>query len=91
MIRKVLLNENFKLNYVTHNVKFSDGQVKEYVASAIEENMVTRVDSERLYLVLTHSNNYWKKDETTIDLVHIFFVATISQKRFRKTTREWKL
>ena len=40
MIQKALLNENFKLNYVTHNVIFSDGQVKDHVASVIEENVL---------------------------------------------------
>ena len=37
MIQKVLLNKNFKFNYVTHDVIFSDGQVKDHVASVIEE------------------------------------------------------
>ena len=39
-------DENSILNSMTYEVEFVDGQVREYLANVIAENMLSRVDSE---------------------------------------------
>ena len=43
------------LNTITYDVEFSDGQVKEYGANIIAENMLTKVDSDDYSLSLMDS------------------------------------
>ena len=43
--------------------------MKDHPDSAIAENMLSKIYSERLNIVLTHSNEDWKKDKINIDLV----------------------
>ena len=40
------------LNSIIYDVEFSDGQVKEYVANIIAENMLTQVDSDGISTTL---------------------------------------
>ena len=39
-------DDNPILNSMTYKVEFIDGKVREYLANVIEENMLSRVDSE---------------------------------------------
>ena len=49
-------HDNPFLNTVTYNVEFSDGQVKEYGANIIAENMLTQVDLDGYSLSLIGLN-----------------------------------
>ena len=48
-------HENPFLNTITYDVEFPDGQVKEYGANSIAENMLTQVDSDGYSLSLMDS------------------------------------
>ena len=48
-------HDNPFLNTITYDVEFPDGQVKEYGANIIAENMLTQVDSDRYSLSLMDS------------------------------------
>ena len=48
-------HDNPFLNTITYNVEFSDGQVKEYGANIIAENMLTQVDLDGYSLSLMDS------------------------------------
>ena len=39
-------NENPLLNSIIYDVEFPDGQIKEYAANVIAQNMYSQVDSE---------------------------------------------
>ena len=44
--------DNPILNTVLYDVEFPDGQVREYAANVIAENMLTQVDSDRFTLTI---------------------------------------
>ena len=48
-------HDNPFLNTITYNVEFPDGQVREYGANIIAENMLTQVDSDGYSLPLMDS------------------------------------
>ena len=48
-------HDNPFLNTITYDVEFPDGQVKEYGANIIAENMLSQVDSDRYSLLLMDS------------------------------------
>ena len=50
-------------NSVIYDVEFPDGQVKEYSANVIAENMLSQVDSEGYSLTLMHAIIDHRKNE----------------------------
>ena len=48
----VSYDDNPMLTSLLYDVEFPDGQVKEYSANLIDENMITRVDSDRISVTL---------------------------------------
>ena len=53
------------LNSVVYEVEFPDGQVKEYSANTIAENMLTQVDSDGFTTTLMDGIVDYKKDPAT--------------------------
>eukprot|EP00957_Ditylum_brightwellii_P174369 13275884-Ditylum_brightwellii.AAC.1 len=51
------------MNTMIYDVEFPDGQVREYAASIIAENMLTQVDSDGYTKTLVESIVDYKKDE----------------------------
>ena len=85
-------HENPFLNTVTYDVEFSDGQVKEYGANIIAENMITQVDSDGYSLSLMDSIIDHHKDPSQAIPIEDKYITTKSgQRRLRKTMKGWKL
>ena len=85
-------DENPALNSVIYEVEFPDGQVKEYGANIIAENMLTQVDSDGYSLTLMEAIIDYHKDESEAVSKEDKCVVTRSgQRRLRKTTKGWKL
>ena len=81
-----------RLNSVVYEVEFKDGQVKEYAANVIAENMMSQVDIDgysvtRVKAVVDH-----RKDPEVAVAKEDGYVTTKSGiKRPRKTTKGWQL
>ena len=56
------------LDSLLHDVEFPDGQVKEYSANLIAENMLTRVDSDGFSVTLLEAITDYHKDNTFFDV-----------------------
>ena len=75
-----------------YEVQFPDGQVKEYAANVIAENMLTQVDSDGYSLTMLDAIIDYHKDEAVAVPKNDSHVVTPrGQKRLRKTTVGWKL
>ena len=85
-------HDNPFLNTITYDIEFPDGQVKEYGANIIAENMLTQVDSDGYSLSLMDSIIDHQRDPSQAILMEDKYITTKSgQKRLRKTTKGWKL
>lgn len=85
-------DDNPVLNSVVYEVEFPDGQVKEYSANVIAENMLTQVDSEGFSTTLMEAIVDHRRDPAVATSKDDKYVITKSgQKRLRKTTVGWKL
>ena len=85
-------DDNPFLNSIIYEVEFPDGQVREYAANVIAENILTQVDSEGYSLTMMEGIVDYKKDpDTAVSMADRFVVTRRGQKRLRKTTVGWKL
>ena len=85
-------HDNPFLNTTTYDVAFSDGQVKEYGANIIAENMLTQVDSDGYSLSLMDSIDDHRKDPSQAIPIENEYITTKSgQRRIQKTMKGWKL
>jgi hypothetical protein len=85
-------DNNPYLNSMIYEVEFPDGQMKEYAANIIAENMLTQVDSEGYSTTLMEGIIDYSKD-TAVEVTKsdMYVVTGRGQKRPRKTTQGWKL
>jgi len=76
----------------TYEVEFPDGQVAEYSANVIAENMYSQCDAEgRQYLLLDEIVD-WRKDESkAVKLEDKYVYSHNGNRYFRKTTKGWDL
>ena len=77
------------VNTMVYDVQFPDGQIKEYAANVIAENMYKQVDADGhdnnfLYRIIEH-----RKDETTVEQANMYITTKSGQKRMRMTTHGW--
>ena len=85
-------DDNPVLNSIVYEVEFPDGQVKEYAANVIAENMLTQVDSEGFSLTMMEGIVDYEKDESNaVSKQDKYVVTRRGQRRLRKTTVGWKL
>ena len=56
-------DDNPFLNTIIYEVEFPDGQVKDYAANAIAENMLTQVDSEAFTLSMMDGIINYERDD----------------------------
>jgi hypothetical protein len=85
-------DENPYLNSMIYEVEFPDGQVKEYAANIIVENMLTQVNSDGYSLTMMEAIiDYRKDDAIAIPKEDMYVVTRRGQKRLRKTTIGWSL
>ena len=85
-------DDNPYLNSVVYEIEFPDGQVKEYVANVIAENMLTQVDSKGFAVTMMEGIIDYKRDEATAVPKSDKYVETKrGHRRLQKTTAGWKL
>ena len=85
-------HDNPLLNTITYDVEFPNGQVKEYGANIIAENMLTQVGSDGYSLSLMDLIIDHQRDPSQAIPMEDKHITTKSgQKRLRKTTKGWKL
>ena len=80
------------LNSIIYDVEFLDGQVKEYAANIIAENMLTQVDSDGVSTTLMKAIVDHRRDEEKALQHHDKYVQTKNGRRHLwKTTKGWEL
>ena len=80
------------LNSIIYDVEFPDGQVKEYAANIIAENMLTQVDSDGMSTTLMEAIVDHRRDDEKALQHHDKYVQTKNGRRhLRKTTKGWEL
>eukprot|EP00957_Ditylum_brightwellii_P139879 10659412-Ditylum_brightwellii.AAC.1 len=56
-----------RLNSMIHEVEFPDGQIKDYAANVIAENIITQVDLDGLSTTMLDAITDWQKDESAVE------------------------
>ena len=79
------------MNSIIYEVEFPDGQVKEYAANTLAENMLSQVDSEGFSTALFDGIVDFRKDETAVDKDAKFLVTRTGRRRLKQTTTGWQL
>ena len=80
------------LNSIIYEVELADGQIKEYGANIITENMLTQVDSDGFSLSLMEGIIDYKRDDSVaISKMDKYITNSRGHRRLRKTTAGWKL
>jgi hypothetical protein len=82
-------DDNPILNSIIYDVEFPDGQVKEYAANILAENMLSQVDLDgHSKLVLKEIVDHQKSDDA-VPMSDKYLITSTGQRRLRKTTRGW--
>jgi len=85
-------DDNPYLNSIVYEVEFPDGQVKEYAANLIAENMLSQVDHEGYSTTLMAGIVDYHKDEAmAVPKADKWVVTKRGQRRLRRLTAGWKL
>ena len=84
-------DENPLYNSILYDVEFPDGQIKEYAANVIAENMLSQVDSDGHHLILMDGIISHRKDAEAVPMEDKYFYTRTNQRRLRKTTKGWWL
>ena len=80
------------LNSILYDVEFPDGQVKEYAANIVDENMLTQVDSDGMSTTLMEAIVDHQRDDEKALQHHDKYVQTKNGRRhLRKTMKGWEL
>jgi hypothetical protein len=82
-------SEHPLLNSIVYDVEFPDGQVKEYAANILAENMLSQVDNEGHSYLLMKEIIDWKKGPTAVSMDDKYLITPTGQRRLRKTTQGW--
>ena len=84
-------DNNPMLNTMIYDVEFPDGDVREYGANVIAENIYAQVDLEgHSYNILDGIVDY-KKESNAISKADKYIMTKSGQRRLRKSTAGWKL
>ena len=85
-------DDNPMLNSIIYDVELPDGQLKEYAANVIAENMLTQVDSDGYSTTMMKGIVDFSKDEAVAVPKSEGMISTKrGHRRLRKTTKGWKL
>jgi hypothetical protein len=85
-------DDNPVMNSIVYEVEFPDGQVKEYSANVIAENMLSQVDPDGFSTSLMDAIvDYLKDAVTAVEKADVFVVTRRGQKKWRKITCGWQL
>lgn len=85
-------DDNPILNSVVYEVEFPDGQVKEYAANVIAENILSQVDEEGFSITMLEGIIDYKRDEAkAVPKSEGYVTMRNKTRRRRKTTVGWQL
>lgn len=85
-------NDNPYLNTMVYEVEFDDGQIKEYSANIIAENMLQQVDIDGYSSASMRGIiDFYRDDKVAVPKEQREVLTNTGQKRLRKTTKGWKL
>jgi len=85
-------NDDPRLNSMIYEVEFSDGQIKEYAANVIAENIMRRVDHEGYSTALMAGIvDYHRDDSVAIPKSDRWVITKRGGRRLRRSTVGWKL
>ena len=77
---------------VLYDIEFPDGQVREYAANVIAENMLTQVDSEGFTFTMMKGIVDYKMDPAVaVPKDEKYLITKSGRRQLRKTTSGWKL
>ena len=83
-------DDNPLLNSIIYDVEFPDGQIKEYAANILAENMLSQVDSDGHSMLLMKGIIDHRKDAASaVPMNDKYLVTRTGQRRLRKTTKGW--
>ena len=84
-------NENPFLNTIVYDVEFPDGEIKEYGANVIAENMYSQVDPDgHRYQLLEGIINH-RRNGNAIDKADLYVTTKSGNRQMRQTTAGWDL
>ena len=84
-------NANPLYNTVTYDVEFPDGEIKEYAANIIAENMLRQLDPDEKGTLQLHNITNHMKTESAVPKDKGYMKNWRGKKRKRKTTTGWKV
>jgi hypothetical protein len=83
-------SDNPIMNSIVSEVEFPDGELKEYAANILAENMLSRVDHKGHNIRLMRDIIDYERDEAMAVTIEAKYLTTRSgQRRLRKTTQGW--
>ena len=86
-----LYDDNPINNSIIYEVEFPDGQVKEYAANIITDNIFSQVDEEGFSKSIFDSIVDYKKDDSAVSKADRYLVTRRGRRKLRQTTKGWKL
>ena len=86
-----IYDNNPILNTMVYDVEFPDGEVREYSANTIAENIYAQVDTGGHSYNIMDGIVYYKKVDNAISKEDKYIVTKSGQRRLRKSTIGWKL
>ena len=84
-------DNNPHLNTMVYDVEFPDGEIREYSANVIAENMYAQVDADGHTHTMLDSIIDYQKDGNAVDMADMYVKTKSGNQRMRKTTNGWKL
>ena len=78
------------LNSILYDVEFDDGEIKQYSANIIAENMYSQVDGEGFSKTIFDSILDYRKDSDALSAKDKYIITKSGQFHQRKTTSGWK-
>lgn len=84
-------DDNPMINSMVYDVQFPDGQIKEYAANIIAQNMYAQVDADGHHHTLLDSIIDYEKTTSAVDRDDAYITTRQGRRRLRQTTQGWNL
>jgi hypothetical protein len=79
------------MNSMTYNVRFPDGDVKEYAANIIAENLLNQINDEGFSTTMVEAVVDHRKTDAAVAPDDMYTISHNGTKRIRQTTCGWQL
>jgi hypothetical protein len=79
------------LNSMVYDIEFPDGEIKEYSANIIAQNMYAQVDANGHHHTLLDSIVDYQKLDNAVDKADQYLTTKTGRKQMRHTTEGWNL